>query len=301
MLICLLFLIVYAREEISSINRIRDHNKGNYLWKLGINQFTNMSNEQFRSFLGRKNIMKDLKISNNIHLSTGLVKDGNFDWKQYTTPVKNQGMCGSCWAFAATETIESHLMIYRNQFVELSEQQLVECDVNNQGCEGGSEIMAYIYSMYNPLSIEWSYPYTSFFGEQWYCNKSKVVEGIKIKGYKRVKENTYNDLMNTLYHQGPLSVAVDASTWSSYHSGIFDGCNKTDIELNHAVQLVGYGTDQGVDYWLVRNSWGIEWGESGYIRLLRSSNESCGVLVGESVKVCGTCGIQFLPTYPVVY
>jgi C1A family cysteine protease len=261
----LLFLIVYAREDIYQINlnKINIHNQGNYPWKLGVNQFTDMSEEQFLSLLGRNNVMEDLKLSSDVYQKQrNLVTDGNFDWKRYTTPVKNQGMCGSCWAFAGAETIESHLMIYRDQFVELSEQQLVECDVNNQGCEGGSDIMSYIYAMNTPLSIEWSYPYTSFFGEESYCNKSKVREGIKIKAYERVRENNYDDLMDALYHRGPLSVAVDASTWSSYQSGIFDGCNKTDIDLNHAVQLVGYGTDQGLDYWLVRNSWGIGWGRS---------------------------------------
>lgn len=158
--------IFHDREDIyySNLDRIMTHNQRNYSWKLCINQYTDMTQEEFQSLLGRKNIIEDLRMDHLVYQPRDIMrKEDDVNWIKYTTPVKNQGMCGSCWAFA---TIESHLMIHRSTPVELSEKQLVECDVNNQGCEGGSDIMAYIYAMNTPLSIELIYPYTLFFGKR---------------------------------------------------------------------------------------------------------------------------------------
>jgi len=131
----------------------------------------------------------------------------------------------------------------------------------------------------------------------------------KVNSYVKLIENNATDLLNAVATIGPISVSVDASTWSFYSSGIFNGCSTVNPDINHAVQLVGYGTDAGTDYWLVRNSWGSSWGEKGYIRLYRGPKETCatdrnpqdgsGCDGGPAtVQVCGTCGIWYDNSVP---
>lgn len=230
----------------------------------------------------------------------------DIDWRRegVVTPVKNQGHCGSCWAFSAAEGIESQYSILTknnvsSKLMELSEQQILDCTSipGGGGCKGGAEEYAYatIIQM-GGLSVEWTYPYISFYGKDYQCDKTKYKPLVKLSDYRDLQINSYSSLITSLAKVRPIQVSVDASTWSSYSSGIFDGCDKTNVELNHAVQLVGIGVDDdtGLEYWLVRNSWG----EDGYIRLLKNSNYTCGQMHG--FKVCGTCGIQFRGVYPIV-
>jgi len=161
------------------------------------------------------------------------------------------------------------------------------------------------------ISSEWQYPYTSYFGDAFSCQSKN--SAAKLKGYTTLPSNQYAPIVSHLASVGPLAINVDASAWSAYESGVFNGCNQQNPDIDHVVQLVGYGTDTklNMDYWLVRNSWSPSWGEDGYIRLYRSSSEGCGVDLKPqdgtgcnggpaNVTVCGTCALWYDTSYPVV-
>jgi len=262
------------------------------------------------------------------------------DWRKdgVVTAVKNQGQCGSCWAFAATESIESALAIATGELYVLSVQEFVSCAPNEDkcggsgGCGGSIAQLAFDYARDAGITEEWSYPYFSFYGDSGNKDKCSVggdtgehheasqgptsptstVRVGEVTGHFDLPTNDQDALMQAIAFQGPVSVSVDASAWHFYEEGIFDGCNQTHPDLDHAVQLVGYGTDaKDGDYWLVRNSWSPMWGERGYIRLRRETTPRCGTDVtpdhGTGCKggpptqeVCGTCGILFDNTIPII-
>jgi len=246
------------------------------------------------------------------------------DWRSFgiITPVKDQGRCGSCWSFAAAETIESYYALkHPGKLPVLSEQQILDCTPNplqcggTGGCGGATVELAYqqIQSM-GGLSSEWTYPYMSYFGDNGACNTSLRFKPVaKIAGYVNLPSNLAPPIMQHLLTKGPLAISVDASTWGHYEIGVYDGCNQTNPDLDHAVQLVGLGTDpQQGDYWLIRNSWTPLWGENGYIRIRRTATRRCGVdltpLDGDGCVngsktefVCGTCGVLYDAVYPLVH
>lgn len=142
-------------------------------------------------------------------------------------------------------------------------------------------------------------------------NASSTDIAANVTGYIKLPENEYDPLLNAVATTGPVSISVDATNWHAYETGVFTGCNQTVLDINHNVQLVGYGNDGKQDYWLVRNSWAPTWGESGYIRLYRSSHTSCvldntpqdgsGCNGGPAqVTVCGECGILYDTCYPII-
>ncbi len=246
------------------------------------------------------------------------------DWRdaQVVSAVKDQGRCGSCWAFASTAVIESHVAINTNKLFDLSPQQIAACAPNpdncggSGNCQGATAELAFDYVAGSTgLLEEFQYPYSSYYGVESECvvpTQPGSTPKAKISGYVKLPENNYHALMYAVATKGPIAVSVDASTWSSYKSGIFNGCNQTNPDINHAVVLVGYGEDSGQKYWLVRNSWSASWGESGYIRLARFDNEAeiCGSDITpqdgtacdgqtQPVKVCGTCGILYDSAYPI--
>jgi len=248
--------------------------------------------------------------------------NANIDWREkfVITPVKDQGQCGSCWSFAAAETLESYWALSTGQLVSLSEQQILDCTPNPKkcggtgGCGGATAELAYdrIKQM-GGLATEWNYPYTSYYGSDYKCDPAKSASKFaKLTSYVNLPTNKLQPVITHLSTKGPLAVSVDASKWFLYESGVFDGCNQTNPDLDHAVQLVGMGTDSALgDYWLVRNSWSPSWGEKGYIRLRRTSSLRCGVDLtpgdGDGCTngppteyVCGTCGILYDALYPVV-
>lgn len=200
------------------------------------------------------------------------------------------GYCGSCWAFSATQQIESDAIRagYITPSDQLSVQQVVSCDSTssnvaeymvNYGCEGGNTETAYAYiNSVGGLTRETSYPYSSFWGVQTSCDMAKKEMVVTVDDYYTImgEENMESYVLST----GPLSVCVDASDWSSYQSGIVSSCSE---DVNHCVQVVGVDTDEG--YWIVRNSWGTSWGVEGMIYLKTGQN---------------TCGITNDPTYTTV-
>jgi len=232
----------------------------------------------------------------------------HIDWRQkqgVVTPVKNQGNCGSCWAFSATETLESHFAISVSEDAPiLSPQQIVSCcDIPGAGgCNGGLQEFAFNYTSKFGLTTNSNYPYTAETGT---CDTSKIESSVINSGYVALKSNDYTQLMTAVATKGPIAIDVAAGGlgWQFYHGGVFSGglfgCG---FGVDHAVQLVGYGEDSSIlsskMYWLVRNSWGSGWGEAGYIRIRRygEGNEPCGQ--GPQGTVCGLCGILSESTYP---
>jgi len=237
------------------------------------------------------------------------------DWrdKGVVTAVKNQGGCGSCWAFSSSETMESHLAIATGKLMTLSEQQLVSCAPNPEqcggtgGCQGSTQPLAFQYIGSAGITSEEDYPYRGSTGT---CDTSKIKPIANVTGQVDLPTNNYTALMEAIATVGPVAISVDAGTlgWQLYGGGVMKG--KCGSDIDHAVQLVGYGTENGDDYYLVRNSWGSGWGEQGYIKLFRETEPSCqtdsspqdgfGCKGGPSeITVCGICGILSASSYPV--
>jgi len=312
------------RREIFELNlaAIRKHNAADKTWKNGVNHIADWTEEELKTLLGYKRTTE--RVESHLRIKTNVTAlPVHVDWRDQgvITAVKDQGQCGSCWTFGTAETIESHYAIAHGVLMDLSEQQILDCTPNpNQcggtgGCQGGTAelAMARIIAM-GGLSSEWTYSYSSYSGTNFQCNKLATVPIAKLASYKVLPSNAYTPVMEAVANHGPLIISVDASSWSFYESGVFDGCNQTNPDIDHAVQLVGYGVDPALgDYYLVRNSWSPLWGEKGYIRLRRTHSEAtrCGTDMNPSdgtgckngpptVKVCGTCGILYDVSYPVI-
>ena len=215
------------------------------------------------------------------------------DWRKsgsFTTPVKNQGHCGSCWAFASTAVLESHIAIQTGKLFSLSMQELVSCAPNpNQcggtgGCAGATSELAFDFVAHHGVVEEYSFGYQSYHGDKINCTILPAMEGedstggftprvdddaeadgavASIVGYSKLPMNQYKALMIAVATLGPVSVSVAASGWGLYKGGIYNDDKDDTRTINHAVVLEGYGTDEatGQDYWLVRNSWGPLWGK----------------------------------------
>merc|ERR1712190_58541 len=199
------------------------------------------------------------------------------DWrsKGVVVPVKDQGACGGCWAFASAANIESAWAIAGNPLTSLSEQQFLACDdyFPCTGCGGGEMSCAFTYltdENKGHLDTEKSYPYTAgASGKVGSCKKSGAIVGATISGQKDLPKNEAQ-MATWVAQHGPIAIGAHADPWKQYKSGILTDCGSGAVD--HAIVIVGYGTDSGKDYWLIRNSWGVSFGESGYIRIGRGSN-----------------------------
>ncbi|XP_009107294.1 zingipain-2 [Brassica rapa] len=269
------------------------NNMGNQSYKLGVNEFTDMTKEEFlATYTGRLrgiNVTSLPKVVDQSMSSRKLNFSELFyvkDWRieGAVTPVKNQGSCGSCWAFSSVAAVEGLTKISGNNLVSLSEQQLVDC---TNGCNAGSTGEAFAYIIKNGgISSDSEYPYQGKSGQ---C-RSDARPAIRIKGYENVPSNNEYALLDSVLRQ-PISVDIDSSTDSFMHykEGVFDVLD-CGIDVNHAVVLVGYGvTDDGIMYWLAKNSWGENWGEQGYMRIRRMVEWPEGM-----------CGLAQYANYPVV-
>ncbi|XP_058095627.1 senescence-specific cysteine protease SAG39-like [Magnolia sinica] len=272
-------------EFIESFN-----NAGDRSYKLSVNEFADQTNEEFKSTHNGFRPSQTKASRAMSFMYENVTVPASMDWRKKgaVTPIKDQGQCGCCWAFSAVAAMEGITQLKTGKLVSLSEQEVVDCDINgeDQGCEGGLMDDAFDFIRHNGgLTTEANYPYEGIDGT---CNSKKAANHVaKINGYEDVTANSEKALLKAVANQ-PVSVAIDASgsDFQFYSSGVFTGDCGT--ELDHGVTAVGYGTtDDGTKYWLVKNSWGTSWGEEGYIMMERDIDAEEGI-----------CGIAMQASYP---
>lgn len=193
--------------------------------------------------------------------------------------VKNQGACGSCWAFASTTPVEFAKCKASGVVVNLSEQQLVDCDKFDNGCNGGFYDRAWNHIM-NATGIAKTanYPYKAVAGPcKFDAVKNKTAIGAQLLAWSKVAPKNAVAMQTALVKYGPLAVAITVITsFQSYKAGVYNDVKCDNLTVNHAVVVVGYGTLNNLPFWLVRNSWGATWGDKGYIKIQRGVNK-CGI------------------------
>lgn len=268
-----------------------DHNQN---FTMGINQFTDLTPEEFKAQYvnGLKAEVSSYGCKSFSSSASGA--PSAIDWrnKGAVTSVKDQGQCGSCWTFSATGAIEGAWAISKGQLIDLSEEQLVECatgvSYGSHGCSGGEMDGAFKYVIQHGQCAFSSYPYTSGTGQSGTCKSCSSVA--HMSSCSDVKPNDQISLKAALAQQ-PVSVAISADTklFQSYSSGVITS-SSCYTSLDHGVLAVGYGTENGIEYYLVKNSWGASWGMDGYVKIGRS----------DSTNDPGICGIAMQPSFPSV-
>jgi len=241
---------------------------------VAINKFSDLTSAEFAAtYLGTRKTFESVSYVPSVTADT-------VDWrtKGAVTPIKNQQQCGSCWAFSTTGSVEGAHFLAKGALVSLSEQNLVDCSdaQGNQGCNGGLMTQAMDYIISNKgIDTEASYPYTAQDGT---CKFSAAHIGSDLVSYTNVQQGSEADLVAKI-NLGPTSVAIDAShsSFQMYKSGIYyePACSPT--ALDHGVLAVGYGATGSSDYYIVKNSWGTDWGMAGYIDMSRNRNNNCGI------------------------
>ncbi|XP_020215269.1 senescence-specific cysteine protease SAG39 [Cajanus cajan] len=266
------------------------NNEGNKSHKLGINQFADLTNEEFKATNKLKGRVLSKKFTSTFRYEQLTQVPETLDWRQKgaVTPVKAQGVdCGDCWAFTVVAAVEGIIKLTTGKLIDLSEQELVDCDTKgaDHGCEGGTIEEGFKFIVTNKgIASEASYPYRAVDGQ---CNATAASQhAATIRNYELVPVNNETALLLAVANQ-PVSVGIDSSTFQFYSSGVLSGSCGT--KLDHGVTIVGYGvSDDGTKYWLAKNSWGTTWGEQGYLRIQRD------VAAKE-----GMCGLATEPFFPV--
>lgn len=284
-------ILLENRHKVAKHNA--QYEMGNRTFKLKVNKYSDMLHQEFvHTFNGFNKstnhlLRQQLKIEGATFIEPMNIQlPGTVDWRKkgLVTAVKDQGHCGSCWAFSSTGALEGQHFRKSGILVSLSEQNLVDCSgkYGNNGCEGGLMDQAFQYIKDNHgLDTEKSYPYEA---EDDKCRYSKSNKGADDKGFVDIPQGDEDKLKAAVATIGPVSVAIDASheTFQLYSEGVYYEPECSSDQLDHGVLVVGYGTEEDKDgnpqdYWLVKNSWGETWGEKGYIKMARNRDNHCGI------------------------
>ena len=275
-----------ARYEVFKRNTLTTFQENNS-YKTGITKFSDLTFQEFSKIYLNLNY-DAMAVAN---FNPYIVKVSNaapdaFDWrdKGYVSPVKDQGSCGSCWAFSTVANLEGQYYKGKGKMVTLSEQMLVDCDTYDSACNGGLMENTFTWLKENGgIMTDADYPYVGY-KQSCKSDPSKYVD-MTITGYKKLGSSSStwdpvdeDEIKEFLYETGPLAVALNANPLQTYTGGILD---KTSSQcpisgMNHAVTMVGYGSESGKDYWIIKNSWGKSWGEDGYFRIRRGTG-CCGI------------------------
>ncbi|XP_051893713.1 procathepsin L-like [Pristis pectinata] len=276
-----------------NLKNIKRHNleysMGKHTFRMEMNHFGDMTSEEFTQIMNGFTPRN----SQNTAFNEPMLQQNDFveipqsiDWRVhgYVTEVKNQGHCGSCWAFSATGSLEGQIFRKTGQLISLSEQNLIDCSrhVGNRGCHGGWVKQALKYVQSNGgIDTESSYPYTGM--DEQPCRYKPQYSIVNCTGLKRVLKGSEKALAMAVASIGPVSVGVDAGhlSFQFYHSGIYHESLCSNSKVNHAMLVVGYGSyGEGEDvqnYWIIKNSWGELWGTNGYMFLAKDMNNQCGI------------------------
>jgi len=294
---------------LKNLDFIENHE---YSFELGINRYADLSHEEFQHFVKSGGYINDKQIESDFEIEQPQIKRSmlrfqnkrgscesfksksnslpeSVDWreKNAVTDVKDQGHCGSCWSFSATGSMEGAWAIKTGKLVSFSEQQLIDCSslYGNGGCSGGLMENAFEYAIDKGMCSEGELPYKAVGGLCSECNK--------VAHFSSCVDVTPNNQLHLkeAVSKGPVSVAIEADTlvFQFYKSGVIDDV-KCGTNLDHGVLVVGYGSENGKDYWVVKNSWGPGWGDKGFVKIARSN----------STNDIGICGIAAQPSYIVV-
>jgi len=288
---------IYRQEVFEeNVDYINQHNQeaeqGLHTFTLGLNEYADLSAKEWKMFLLGADVYKTPESA---EVQDDLIDDEtpkSVDWRTegYVTDIKNQGHCGSCWAFSATGSMEGAWFKKQNKLVSLSEQNLVDCDKQSLGCKGGSMEQAFEFVIKNGgIDTEESYPYKGVDG---HCNFNKTNVGASITSFKRIKSGDEKQLLKEVAKVGPVSVGIDASrpSFHLYKEGIYYEKSCSSTKLDHGVLVVGYGEDkdenkENGEYWIVKNSWGPTWGMKGYINMSRNKDNNCGIATDPSYPI----------------
>ncbi|XP_042910706.1 cathepsin L-like peptidase isoform X2 [Parasteatoda tepidariorum] len=267
------------------VNEISHHNLladlGMTKFTRGLNKYSDLTKEEFQKYLTGYRPENDTKQHKTHQRSkrsdTSLPK--TIDWvkKGAVTSVPDQGHCASCWAFVALGSLEAQQYFKTGTLKSLSVQNIIDCATEKgDGCDAGLMITAYKYAEKNGVDTRHAYPYKEKEGKCMF-DDSKV--GATCSGYKILPKGDVEELKKTVATIGPVAAAFNGhlDSFHDYKRGIYDDKDCKSDDLNHAVLVVGYGTEDDTDYWLIRNSWGKSWGDNGYMKLLRNSENLCGI------------------------